>query len=65
MDKKSRRNAIKALAVGAPAVWAKPVVDSLLLPAHGAMTVACVQMFDGEYTFVNGQNLPCGTVFLY
>lgn len=31
----NRRKALKTLAVGAPVVWAKPVVDSVVLPAHG------------------------------
>ncbi len=45
MNKKSRRNILKGLAVGAPAVWAKPVVDSIVLPAHGATTggAGCLQ----------------------
>ena len=65
MNKNNRRKALKALAVTAPAVWAKPVVDTVVLPAHGAMTGECVQLFDGQYTFVNGQTLPCGTSFYF
>ena len=34
MYKETRRNLIKGLAVGAPVAWAKPVVDSVVLPAH-------------------------------
>ncbi len=36
MSKKSRRNVIKGLAITAPAVWAKPVVKGIVLPAHAA-----------------------------
>ena len=51
MDKKSRRNALKALAVGAPVVWAKPVVDSVALPAHASLSgcripAGCVWIWD-------------------
>ena len=41
MKDSTRRKAIKALTVGAPAVWVKPEVDSLLLPAHAVMTPTC------------------------
>jgi hypothetical protein len=34
MSKKSRREVLKGIAVGAPVVWAKPVVDSVVLPVH-------------------------------
>jgi hypothetical protein len=46
MDKKDRRKALKALAVGAPAVWAKPVVDSVVLPAHAqtSFPAGCYQV---------------------
>ena len=37
-DKESRRNTLKALVMGAPAIWAKPVVDGVVLPAHAATT---------------------------
>ena len=33
-----RRKVVKALAIGVPATWAKPLVDSVVLPAHGEMT---------------------------
>jgi hypothetical protein len=38
MSKPTRRNLLKGLAVGAPAVWARPVVDSVLLPVHAGTT---------------------------
>jgi hypothetical protein len=34
MNKKSRRNILKGLAVTTPAVWASPVVESVVLPSH-------------------------------
>ena len=40
MKNDKRRKALKALAIGAPAAWAKPVVDSMVLPVHAAMTGA-------------------------
>ena len=38
MNASSRRNALKALAVGVPAVWAKPVVETVILPAHAILS---------------------------
>ncbi len=38
MNKKSRRQVLKGLAVTAPVAWATPVVESVILPAHGATT---------------------------
>ena len=40
-DKETRRKALKTLAVATPVVWAKPVVDSVMLPAHAELSVAC------------------------
>ena len=34
MSKEIRRKVLKGLAVGAPVAWSKPMVDSVLLPAH-------------------------------
>lgn len=42
MNKKSRRNILKGLVVAAPVAWAKPVVDSVFLPAHGATSICDV-----------------------
>jgi hypothetical protein len=39
MNEKSRRNILKGLAVGTPMVWAKPVVESVMLPAHAESTI--------------------------
>ncbi len=41
MNKKTRRNVLKGLAVTLPATWAKPVVNSVVLPAHGGTTLTC------------------------
>ena len=38
MSKENRRNILKGLAIGGPVAWAKPVVDSVVIPAHGATT---------------------------
>ena len=59
MKKNDRRKALKALAVGAPAVWAKPVVDGVVLPAHAATTCPdCFPSGDGyvSLTYIE----PCG-----
>ena len=36
MTEKSRRKVLKGLAVTLPAIWATPVVESVILPAHAA-----------------------------
>ena len=46
MKHEDRRKVIKALTIGAPAVWAKPAVDSVLLPAHGASSCEEIVKFD-------------------
>ena len=52
MNKKSRRKALKALAAAAPVVWAKPVVDSVVLPAHAEVS--------GNGSGI--ENLECATI---
>ena len=43
MGNKKRRQAIKALGMGAPAIWAKPAVNSVILPAHANTSgIPCV-----------------------
>ena len=65
--KKNRRKALKAIAVSAPAVWAKPVVDSIVLPAHaatscnGCMNIGFVQWNSMQYGEFEGQ----GRLFLW
>ncbi len=68
MNKKSRRNILKGLAVGIPTSWAKPIVDSVVLPAH-AMTscfpftdISCGQTISGTTTGGTTANAPenCG-----
>ena len=45
MNNRNRRNALKLLAVGAPAAWSKPVVDSVVLPVHATLsfTLTCTK----------------------
>ena len=61
MSEKNRRKALKALAVGAPAIWAKPVVDSVVIPAH-AVTSTCPPCtpFNGSwFTLTPVSESPC------
>jgi hypothetical protein len=55
MNKKSRRNVLKGLAVGVPATWAKPVVDSVVLPAHANVSCGvgqeCFPRLSGRQSF--------------
>jgi hypothetical protein len=54
MNKNSRRKVLKALAVGAPAVWAKPAVNSVVLPAHAETSGLCQTVAgDGYYHIVD------------
>ena len=50
MGKKLRRNILKGVAAGVPVAWSKPVVNSLVLPAHAStsVTFSC-----GPFTFCN------------
>ena len=49
---KTRRKALKAVAVGAPIVWCKPVVEGIVLPAHASTTTSdCEQC--GQQLLVN------------
>ena len=41
MKTQKRRNALKLLAVGAPVVWAKPIVSSVILPVHAETSPNC------------------------
>jgi hypothetical protein len=42
LTKESRRNVLKGLAVTVPAVWATPIVESVILPAHaGGSFIPC------------------------
>ena len=43
MKKKARRNILKGLAISAPVVWSKPVIDSAILPAHAQSTGCCAE----------------------
>ena len=41
MTKQSRRKVLKGLAVTLPAVWATPLVESVVLPAHANTSLNC------------------------
>ena len=68
-----RRKALKALAIGAPAVWAKPVVDSVLLPAHADASgggsvneeeerpVCQANLFASTWALYYADEAPCST----
>ena len=60
MKDDNRRKALKVLAVGAPAVWAKPVVDSVALPAHGATSCGCEVISPGSLEYVQDATDPFG-----
>ena len=65
MKDDNRRKALKALAIGAPAVWAKPVVDSVMLPAHASTSGCDCFPFDGDlgpYTSLAPNPTPCSPV---
>lgn len=40
VDTNNQRTALKTLAIGKPAVWAKPMLQSIVLQAHGS-TSSC------------------------
>ena len=56
MNKESRRKLLKGLALGVPAVWAKPIVDSVLLPAHAQTSSTCPSQFT-----IPGESLTCAS----
>lgn len=43
MKTNSRRKILAGLAIGLPAIWVKPVVKSILLPAHAQMSTTTLQ----------------------
>lgn len=63
MSKESRRKALKVMAVVAPTVWVKPVVDSVLLPAHAITSCDesgwLVGDFDGRSAFLGQTTTRC------
>jgi hypothetical protein len=68
MSDKSRRKLLKSIAAGSGAIvagkslpesWSKPVVDSVLLPAH-AQTSPAVQTYFGPAIVIEGQELMGG-----
>ena len=73
MSMKARRNILKGLAVGFPAVWAKPVVESIVLPAHAdtsplppcSVAAGCYEITSqelaGEFMYWQGGSGPHAT----
>lgn len=63
MDKKSRRRVFKALAVTVPVAWTRPIVNSVLLPVHAAvspepqpeLTLTCSKVVDSDSIPFNGE----------
>lgn len=41
MAQKSRRKLLKGLGISIPTVWAAPIIDAVLLPAHAQTTGGC------------------------
>ena len=66
MNKNLRRNLLKGVAVSAPAVWAKPVVNSVLLPVHASTSCGCEEFGSGPNSrrFVAG-SFPTGELLVY
>jgi hypothetical protein len=67
MTKESRRNVLKGLAVTVPAVWATPVVESIILPAHAGFSCGELEPFDDgnsrhEDAFENCINDTCESI---
>ena len=59
MSQKSRRNLLKSIAAGSaattlPSTWNSPVITSVVLPAHGAMTFSCSPGFLSLEDFDDG-----------
>ena len=44
MTEKSRRTVLKGLAITMPAVWATPIVESVILPAHAGGSIDCSRL---------------------
>ena len=41
MAEKSRRKLIKGLGISIPTVWAAPIIEAVVLPAHAQTTGEC------------------------
>jgi hypothetical protein len=54
MPQYSRRKLLKGLAVTLPAVWSRPVVESVVLPAHAATTEVGCSALRNCYAFLIG-----------
>ncbi len=69
MTQESRRKVLKGLAVTVPAVWATPVVESIILPAHAGFSCGELELFNdgnGRHTdaFENCFSKQCDDNFL-
>ena len=62
-----RRKVLKTLAVGAPAIWIKPIVHSVVLPVHAQFSPACAIDMDGPMSiaFTQGITIPGPLVFSF
>lgn len=56
MNNETRRKTLKTLALAAPAVWSKPVLNTVLLPAH-AQTSMCSLCLTVHVTGSGGEAL--------
>lgn len=68
MTQKSRRRALKGIAVTLPAAWSPPLVKSVVLPAHAQATGCaapedCYETDDGSFAWPGGGGLRVVTVF--
>lgn len=69
MTQQSRRKVVKGIAISLPAVWATPVVESVLAPAHARMS-ECGELvpFDGGdehcavFAICNKDGPDCGVL---
>ena len=57
MSDGNRRNALKTIAITAPVVWAKPAVDSVILPAHAVISIDCAD--DVRYESCGDNDCEC------
>ena len=58
MSNRLRRDALMMMAVGAPIIWAKPVVDSVILPVHAVTSCGTFLICDGTQRLCTSDNCP-------
>ena len=57
MNKRLRRNVLKGLVASVPAMWTKPIVDNVVLPAHAITSGAgCIEIEEGLFADFQGGN---------